>query len=133
MCILGSATLPADLSKRLSSAHVVREAIDERALADLRRMRRLVRNENYDETIVLCKDLSTLRYPFFLKFYLVIGKSGHRTLVDEQGNSQSVRWILFLFLDVPIFLIELLAGACVVLWAWLRLLPKPHSHKEESR
>ena len=132
--------------RRMMEEHLVQshpgsivEAVsqDEKSIARFDRMFTTVRKDRYDAICFGCKDLSMQRYQFFLKSYLLVATSRRRLMIDENGTVQMFSALEFFFIDVPRFVVELVASSWVVSTMFVRLfmlqLLKPRTNRKGMR
>lgn len=106
--------------------------LDEKAVADLRKMFRVVRQDHCDLLCFGCKSLVLQRYQFILKAYLLLGKANRLLLLDEAGARVNVTFARFICVDVPRFAWECVASAAELLLAFIRLEFLRHASRERQ-
>lgn len=96
---------------------------DEKSITHFKKTSGLLRQGAGQEAVCFaCKELELQRYQVILKFYLLFAPARQRFLIDESGANQRVTLAGYLLKDLPIFLVEVLASAVVLVRSFIRLV-----------
>jgi hypothetical protein len=95
---------------------------DEKAITRFRYVRSLMRERKTDLLVFATKALALQRFQVVFAFYLLLGHSRRRLIMDEEGHLLSVTWPRFIGFVLPRFLFEALASAVILLLTVCRLL-----------
>ncbi len=98
-------------------------SLDEKSIIKVRKLLLLVRPELKHNVLCFgCKDLALQRYQFVLKSYLLLARARQRLIIDENGLTNKFTVVGYFLSDVPRFLLEVVASAGVVAFAYVRLV-----------
>jgi len=76
-----------------------------------------------------CQDLDEQLLAYFVKLLLIFVKSKNKYFIDNQGRKEKLSFLKFLFINTPLFILEVIFDLFLVLVSWLtlfifNLLPK---------
>lgn len=95
--------------------------IDEKEIAKLRMLIRQVRSGQFDEIFFGCQEIELQRFNFFMKMYIFFSKARKGAILDELGNRDNFSSFKFIFIETPLFIIELIASALVIVYFYIKL------------
>ena len=96
--------------------------LQEKEAVELSRIVPLLRTKRYEAVAFGVRRLSLQRFQLFLKMDLLCSRPARRMIIDEAGEYLRAKWTVFLLVDLPKFVVELVASAFTLLRAYAMLL-----------
>jgi hypothetical protein len=94
--------------------------IDEKELMQYRSITSAVRSKKYDSVFFGCIENDLQRFHFFMLLYILITtRSG--AIIDESGNMIKFSFLNFLFMRIPLFALEVIFSAVIVIYHYIKL------------
>jgi len=68
-----------------------------------------------------CQDLDEQLLAYFVKLLLIFVKSKNKYFIDNQGRKEKLSFLKFLFINTPLFILEIILDSLLIIFAWLIL------------
>jgi len=94
---------------------------DEKDFANFSKLIKILKKEDYKTIFIANLDNSFQRFQFFIFLYSLISLNFNYYLVDEIGNISKFNLFKFIFIQTPLFLIELIISSFIILYYNFRL------------
>lgn len=94
---------------------------DEKDFANFSKVIKIFKKEDYKTIFIANLDNSFQRFQFFIFLYSLISLNFNYYLVDEIGNISKFNLFKFIFIQTPLFLIELIISSFIILYFNFRL------------
>ncbi len=99
---------------------------------------RRIRKIKYNNIICGYQDLNDKNLQYPIKFFLLLSQANKRYFLDNKGRVSNVSLWRFIFIDTPIFLLELIYDLFLVIFTWLgviifNFLPKRKYKKNKEK
>lgn len=95
--------------------------IDEKDLANHKKIRGIIRGGKYGKVFFGCIELELQRFQAFMMAYIFLSGIHKGALIDEAGNIRRYSILKFLFYTIPMLGIEAIVSVFVVLLYYLKL------------
>lgn len=94
---------------------------DEKDFANFSKVLKILKKDNYNNIFIANLDNSFQRFQFFIFLYSFLSFNFNYYLVDELGNNSKFNLLKFIFIQTPLFLLELIISSIVILYFNFRL------------
>lgn len=95
--------------------------IDEKDLAKPKKILKILTKEKYTSVFYACIETNLQRFHFFMLLYQLISLKWKGGIIDEQGKRLNFSFLRFIFLYMPLFLIETISSFAIVLYYKLKI------------
>ncbi len=101
-------------------------------LIDIKKTWRKIISKKYKKVALGHFDLNDKTFRYILKSLLVFIKAKEKYFIDNQGRKEKFSFLTFVFIDTPLFILEIIFDLLLVVFSWLalfvfNLLPKSKS------
>lgn len=94
---------------------------DEKDFANFSKVLKILKKDNYNNIFIANLDNSFQRFQFFIFLYSLLSFNFNYYLVDELGNNAKFNLLKNIFIQTPLFLLELIISSFVILYFNFRL------------
>ncbi len=94
---------------------------DEKDFANFSKLIKILKKEDYKTIFIANLDNSFQRFQFLIFLYSLISLNFNYYLVDETGNISKFNLFKFIFIQTPLFLIDLIISSFIILYFNFRL------------
>ena len=94
--------------------------IDEKDLSSKSHIMNILKSDKFEQVIFGVLDLEFLRFNFFINLYLILAGYKEGLIADNLGNFRKMSLSSFIFKEIPLFKIEIVASAFVVLYHYIK-------------
>jgi hypothetical protein len=109
-------------SNKLDASKIEIVKLDEKVLANPRKVIRQIKLKNYENVYFGTIALNFQRFQTFIKIYLFLTKFWKGTIVDEDGRQNKFTIRRFLFIEVPLFILEIIWSGILIIFYHLKVL-----------
>jgi len=91
-------------------------------IKDIRSNLKEILKKSFSKVYFGRQDLDEQLFVYFVKTLLVLVKSGNKYLIDDRGRKEKISFFKFVFVDTPVFILELIFNLLLVIFSWLGLI-----------
>jgi len=100
----------------IDSGDTLIRKIDEKDLSRFGLIKSIIKSGEYNQVIFGTQDISFQRFTFFISLFLFLTGKFSGFIADENGMTKKFSMFRFIFLEVPIFIAEVIASGIVALF-----------------
>ncbi len=94
--------------------------IDEKDLSKRKFIINLMKNQKYEKIVFGTLDLEFQRFNFFIGLYLFLSGYSNGILADNFGNIKRYSLLRFLFIEIPMFILELFLSSLIIVYNYIK-------------
>ena len=94
--------------------------IDEKDLSRFGLIKSIIKSGEYKRVIFGTQDISFQRFTFFISLFLFLTGKFSGFIADENGMTKKFSMLRFVFLEIPVFITEIIASGIVALFFHIR-------------
>ena len=94
--------------------------IDEKDLSRFGLIKSIIKSGDYKRVIFGTQDISFQRFTFFISLFLFLTGKFSGFIADENGMTKKFSMLRFVFLEIPMFIAEIIASGIVALFFHIR-------------
>jgi len=108
------------LTHGINSDDVEVVKIDDKWLAKRKFILGRMKEKKYENVYFGCIKLDFQRFQFFMKIYFLLSGFTNGSIIDEDGKSNKFSFLKFIFIEIPMIIIETIASALVIIYSYIK-------------
>lgn len=117
----GSVNKIIEKNKLINQYYVEILKIDEKDFANFGKVINILKKDNYKVIFIANLDNDFQRFQYFIFLYSLLTLNFNYYLVDEIGNFSKFNLFKFIFIQTPLFFLELILSSLIILYFNFRL------------
>jgi len=91
-------------------------------IKDIKKSLKEILKESFRNVNFGCQDLDERLLFYFIKFLFLFIKGEEKYFIDDQGRKEKFSFLKFLFIDTPLFILEIIFDLLLIVFSWFTLL-----------